>query len=218
MSIRKDQTFGQDGEIISENIQAVGVYLSLRDGVVGYSEAADSAPSSVEITLNGTVETVSMNEYPNAPSIDVAELSLPTERPVKASVQGVTEHVYRASMLLDGVDRSHEVGGGYDVILTDEAHLRMRQHSSSLANAFNAGAAWSDIQAIIPGSVSNRVIKQDLVGFVKKRFSEMGTVPQGFVVSHDTGTTRGLWRADVDTTAEPTKDSADWTLVFEITV
>lgn len=212
--LEKNQTFSPDGTLVDEDELAVGVYLSLKDGVVGYSEASSSAPPSVDISINGSVTTAGLSVHPNAESIDAAETSLPTVRPVKVSVQGVTEYIYRASTLPDGVDRSHEVNGDYDVILTEEAHLRMRQHSSSLANAFNAGASWSDIQAIIPDSVSERIIKQDLVGFVKKQWSEMDAVPTGFVVSHD----NGLWRAQTDTTAEPTTDHTDWSLVFEVTV
>lgn len=104
------------------------------------------------------------------------------------------------------------------VTLTREVLARVRGFSGTAATALNGGSAWGDIKAIRPEGVSLTLVKQDLVANVKKKWSEMDTVPQGFVVSHDSGTTRGLWRAQTDTTAEPTKDHADWSLVFEITV
>jgi len=108
--------------------------------------------------------------------------------------------------------------GTATVTLTDDMALRVRNFAASAADALNGGSAWSDLTAIQPDGLPITLIKQDLVDTVKKKFSEMSSVPQGFVVSHDNSTTKGLWRADVDTTAEPTIASSDWTLVFELTV
>lgn len=216
LGIIKNQIRGEDSQT---EIHAAGGYLSLSHSVVGYSEPSTTAQSSVDITLNDSVHSVSMRDHSHYPSISVAEMELPAYRPLRVVAGEITECVYRMSELVEvQVDRSHAVDGDYDVILTNDAHLRLRQHSSSFANAFNAGASWSDVQAIIPDSVSVQIIKQDLIGYVKRKWGEMDTVPQGYVVSHDNGTTRGLWRAQTDTTAEPTKGHADWSLVFEITV
>jgi len=108
------------------------------------------------------------------------------------------------------------------VTLTEDMALRVRNFAASAADALNGGSAWSDLTAIQPDNLPLTLVKQDLVDTVKMTYSERmnaaGSVPQGFVVAHDNATTKGLWRADADTTAEPTKASSDWTLVFEVTV
>jgi hypothetical protein len=108
--------------------------------------------------------------------------------------------------------------GTATVTLNRDMALRVRNFAASAADALNGGSAWSDLTAIQPDNLPLTLVKQDLADTVKKKFSEMSSVAQGFVVSHDNSATKGLWRADADTTAEPTKDSADWTLVFEVTV
>ncbi|WVM04113.1 hypothetical protein [Salinibacter phage B2_17] len=108
--------------------------------------------------------------------------------------------------------------GTATVTLTDDMALRVRNFAASAADALNGGSSWSDLTAIQPDNLPLTLVKQDLTDTVKKKWSELDTVPSGFVVSHDNGTTRGLWRAQTATTAEPAKDSADWTLVFEVTV
>jgi len=112
--------------------------------------------------------------------------------------------------------------GTATVTLMQDMSLRVRNFAASAADALNGGSAWSDLTAIKPENLPLTLVKQDLVDTVKMTYTERmngaGSVPQGFVVAHDNGTTKGLWRADTDTTAEPTKDSSDWTLVFEITV
>lgn len=212
------QSYAADGTLKEQTVEAQGFYLSLRGGVIGYAEKQSTAPSSVDITINGVTQNVSMGEHPDYPTVSVGEVSLPTPRPVKATLQDVTEHIYRAFTVLDGVDRSHEVGEGYDVILTPEAQTQVRSFSFQAANALNNGSAWPNIKAPSPPKAPVGLVKQDLVGFTKMKWAEADTVEAGNVVSHDNGTTRGLWRADTPTTAEPTKDSTDWTLVFEITV
>jgi hypothetical protein len=159
-----------------------------------------------------------MNEHSEYSSVSVAEAPLPTVRPVRVSVQSVTKHIYRASTLPDGVHRSHEVGEAYDLILTPEVQTQVRSFAFQAANALNNGSAWSDIKAPRPPKAPVGLVKQDLVGFTKMKWAEADTVEAGDVLSHDNGTKRGLWRAQTATTAEPTKDSADWTLVFEVTV
>jgi hypothetical protein len=112
--------------------------------------------------------------------------------------------------------------GTATVTLTTDMALRVRNFAASAADALNGGSAWSDLTAIQPDNLPLTLVKQDLVNNVKMTYSERmnegGSVEQGFVVAHDNTTTKGLWRADAATTAEPTKDSADWTLVFEVTV
>jgi hypothetical protein len=212
------ESYAADGTLKDQTVEAEGFYLSLRGGVIGYAEKESTAPSSVDITINGVTQNVSMGEHPDYPTISVGEVSLPTSRPVKATVQGVTEHIYRASMLPDGVDRSHEVGGGYDVILTPEAQTQVRSFAFQAANALNNGSKWPNIKGPRPPKAPVDLVKQDLLGFTKMKWAEPDTVEAGDVLSHDNSATRGLWKADVDTTSEPTKDSSDWTLVFELTV
>jgi hypothetical protein len=100
--------------------------------------------------------------------------------------------------------------------------LRVRNFAASAADALNGGSAWSDLTAIQADNLPLTLVKQDLVDTVKMTYTERmdrsGSVPQGFVVAHENSATKGLWRAQTATTAEPTKDSADWTLVFEVTV
>jgi hypothetical protein len=112
--------------------------------------------------------------------------------------------------------------GTATVTITEDMALRVRNFAASAADALNGGSAWSDLTAIQPDTLPLTLVKQDLVDTVKMTYSERmnaaGSVPQGFVVAHDNNTTKGLWRADVDTTAEPAQGHSDWTLIFEVTV
>jgi len=122
-----------------------------------------------------------------------------------------------------GVTEWSDNGDGTATIdLSGPMIMELRSFAASAADALNGGSAWSDLTAIQPDNLPLTLVKQDLVDKVKMTYTERmngtGSVPQGFVVAHDNNTTKGLWRADADTTAEPTKDSADWTPVFEITV
>jgi hypothetical protein len=122
-----------------------------------------------------------------------------------------------------GWKRWQENGDGTcEVTLKADMALRVRNFAASAADALNGGSAWSDLTAIQPDNLPLTLVKQDLVNNVKMTYSERmnegGSVEQGFVVAHDNTTTKGLWRADAATTAEPTKDSSDWTLVFEVTL
>jgi NADH:ubiquinone oxidoreductase subunit F (NADH-binding) len=100
--------------------------------------------------------------------------------------------------------------------------LRVRNFAATAAGELNSGTPWANMVAIQPEGLPLTLVKQDLVDNVKLTYDQVmaqeGGITSGDVVAHDNGTTQGLWRADADTTAEPTKDSSDWTLVFEITV
>lgn len=135
----------------------------------------------------------------------------------------LSEDPRRPSISFRGIRDWVDNGDGTaTVTLTEDMALRVRNFAASAADALNGGSAWSDLTAIQPDNLPLMLVKQDLVDTVKmtytERMSGAGSVPQGFVVSHDNGTTRGLWKADVDTTAEPAQGHSDWTLVFEITV
>jgi hypothetical protein len=104
------------------------------------------------------------------------------------------------------------------VILTPEAQTQVRSFAFQAANALNNGSTWPNIKAPSPPKAPVGLVKQDLVGFTKMKWAEADTVEAGDVLSHDNSATRGLWKADVDTTAEPAQGHSDWTLVFEITV
>jgi len=112
--------------------------------------------------------------------------------------------------------------GTATVTLTNDMALRVRNFAATAADALNGGSAWSDLTAIQPENLPLTLVKQDLVDTVKmtytERLNQAGSVPQGLVVAHDNSATKGLWRADVDTTAEPAQGHSDWTLVFEVTV
>jgi hypothetical protein len=136
---------------------------------------------------------------------------------------GTDNSPYRPDINLSIIKAWTDNGDGTaTVMLTDDMALRVRNFAASAADALNGGSAWSALTAIRPDSLPLTLVKQDLVDTVKmtytERLNQAGSVPQGFVVAHDNSATKGLWRADVDTTAEPTKDSAEWTLVFEVTV
>ena len=99
----------------------------------------------------------------------------------------------------------------------------IKNAAATAATALNAGSPWSDVEATFDSDPRAPKIKEALAaglgsdGPVKKGYSEFtDPVPAKFVVSHDNGTTVGVWRADVDTSTEPTKDSSEWTLLFEV--
>jgi len=108
------------------------------------------------------------------------------------------------------------------VTLSPEATEQARRDAVKAANAFNVGSAWADVKAVFGDEslvhVKTALVKDVGAGFpVKKTFSEFtDTVPQGFIVAHDNGTTQGLWRADAETSTEPSQDSADWTQIFSL--
>jgi hypothetical protein len=112
--------------------------------------------------------------------------------------------------------------GTATVTLAQDMALRVRNFAATAAGELNSGTPWTNMTAIQPEGLPLTLVKQDLVDNVKLTYNQgmnqEGGITSGDVVAHDNATTKGLWRADVDTTAEPTKDSSDWTLVFEITV
>jgi hypothetical protein len=206
----------KDGEV--QNVEAKGALLSLSREEIGYTEPASTAPASVEFDINGSIQEVQMQSYTEHPEFEYARTDLPTSRPLRAKIDGTVWVVYRAYVLPGGVDHSHEVAEGYDVILTREAQTQVRSFAFQAANALNNGSAWPNIKAPRPPKAPVGLVRQDLVGFTKMKWAEADTVEAGDVVSHDNGTTRGLWRADTATTAEPAQGHSDWTLVFEVTV
>ena len=115
----------------------------------------------------------------------------------------------------------HNGDGTATVTLTDDAARRFDGEVTQMALAFNGGSPWSDIESRFSHydlSIHKRILAVGWEGQnpVKKRWGEFDAagkaVPAGFVVSHNSA----LWRAQVDTTAEPSKTSDDWTLIFEV--
>jgi len=110
-------------------------------------------------------------------------------------------------------------GDSWGVALSDEAIRQAKSDAVKAANALNVGSAWSDVVGVFGGDPLVPAIKKwlaegtDSDGPVKKAWSEFtDAVPQGFVVSHNDA----LWKAKVDTTAEPSTTSDDWTLIFSL--
>jgi len=96
------------------------------------------------------------------------------------------------------------------VRLTGPTGRKLLSEARDAALAFNAGSPWEDIKAV---TSPTELHKKLLVEKVKKSYSEFsGPVPKGFVVSHDAA----LWKATVETSAEPSTTSDDWTLIFEV--
>ena len=112
--------------------------------------------------------------------------------------------------------------GTASVTLTDDMALRVRNFAATAAGELNSGTPWANMVAIQPEGLPLTLVKQDLVYNVKLTYNQVmnqeGSITSGDVAAHDNGTTKGLWRADTATTAEPAQGHSDWTLVFEITV
>jgi len=112
--------------------------------------------------------------------------------------------------------------GTATVTLTEDMALRIRNFAATAAGELNSGTPWANMTAIKPEGLPLTLVKQDLVDNVKLTYAQVMSqesgITSGDVVAHDNGSVKGMWRAAVDTTAEPTKDSPDWTLVFEIEV
>jgi len=105
------------------------------------------------------------------------------------------------------------------VTLTDEATRQAKSDAVDAALALNSGSPWADVKGVFSGDPLVPAIKKwlaqgtDSDGPVKKKFGEFsGSVPQGFVVSHDAA----LWKATSQTTAEPSTTSDDWTQIFSL--
>ena len=103
--------------------------------------------------------------------------------------------------------------------LTDEAARQAKSDAVKAANALNVGSAWADVEAVFGDDPLVPAIKKwlaegtDSDGPVKKTWSGfIDLVPKGFVVSHDAA----LWKATVETSAEPSTSSDDWTLIFSL--
>jgi hypothetical protein len=78
---------------------------------------------------------------------------------------------------------------------------------------------WSNVTESSPVLIGP-VLKQALYA-VKKGYSQApDPVPQGYYLSYDNGTDKGLWRAEADVTKdgsnEPDSGSNDWQLVYSL--
>lgn len=134
---------------------------------------------------------------------------------------GTTSDPYRIEV--EGVQAWGDNGDGTaTVTLTGDMALRVRNFAATAAGELNSGTPWQNMTAIQPDNLPLTLVKQDLVDNVKLTYDQVmnqeGSMTSGDVVAHDNGSTRGLWKAQADTTAEPTKTHPDWTLVFEIAV
>jgi hypothetical protein len=108
--------------------------------------------------------------------------------------------------------------GTATVELPDDLRREVRQSARAAAIALRIGVPWDTHRSTELEDEPVALVKQDLVhNSVKEAWaSERAPFEQGRVVSHDTGSTAGLWKATTGTSAEPSTSSADWNLVFEV--
>lgn len=108
--------------------------------------------------------------------------------------------------------------GTATVTLPDDLRREVRQIARAAAIALRIGVPWDTHRSTELEDEPVALVKQDLVRNGVKETWASGNTPyaQDRVVSHDTGSTAGLWRATTGTSAEPSTSSADWTLVFEV--
>jgi hypothetical protein len=115
---------------------------------------------------------------------------------------------------------SWEDNGDGTATVTLPADLRreVRQIARAAAIALRIGVPWEVHRSTELDDEPVALVKQDLVnkGVKETWASENAPFEQGRVVSHDTGSTAGLWRATTGTSAEPSTTSDDWSLVFEV--
>jgi hypothetical protein len=74
--------------------------------------------------------------------------------------------------------------------------------------------SFEDAKAAVEGAFG-KLHEQKLFEVKKKWANVPKPLPAGVIVAHDNGTTKGLWRTDTETSADPATDSADWTLLYE---
>jgi hypothetical protein len=108
--------------------------------------------------------------------------------------------------------------GTATVQLPDDLRREVRQIARAAAIALRIGVPWDVHRSTELEDEPVALVKQDLVrnGVKETWASTRAPYSQGRVVSHDTGSTAGLWKATTGTSAEPSTSSADWTLVFEV--
>jgi hypothetical protein len=108
--------------------------------------------------------------------------------------------------------------GTATVTLPDDLRRELRQIARVAAIALRIGVPWDVHRSTELEDEPVALVKQDLVrnGVKETWASTRAPYSQGRVVSHDTGSTAGLWKATTGTSAEPSTSSADWTLVFEV--
>jgi hypothetical protein len=108
--------------------------------------------------------------------------------------------------------------GTATVTLPDDLRREVRQIARAAAIALRIGVPWDVHRSTELEDEPVALVKQDLVRNGVKETWTSGNAPfeQGRVVSHDTGSTAGLWKATTGTSAEPSTSSDDWSLVFEV--
>jgi len=141
---------------------------------------------------------------------------------------GSPSNPYTPDLDLNYVTWENNGDGIGQVTLTDKAVRRVKAEAIQMATNLNVGTSWSTIKTVVGPSnptIHKQMLAKNLSGDtypIKKSWAN-ATLPvdpsdpnQVSVFSHDNGTTRGLWRATAQTDAEPSQDSADWTLIFEV--
>jgi len=108
--------------------------------------------------------------------------------------------------------------GTATVTLPDDLRREVRQIARAAAIALRIGVPWTVHKSTELDDEPVALVKQDLVNNgVKQTWASADTpYSQGTVVSHDSGSTAGLWKATTGTSAEPSTSSDDWSLVFEV--
>jgi hypothetical protein len=138
---------------------------------------------------------------------------------------------YKVSILGDGTsadpyrpdvstwDSWEDNGDGTATVkLPDDLRREVRQIARAAAIALRIGVPWETHRSTELDDEPVALVKQDLVRHgVKQTWASADTpYSQGTVVSHDNGTTAGLWKATTGTSAEPSTSSDNWSLVFEV--
>lgn len=129
---------------------------------------------------------------------------------------GSTQNPYRPDV--STWDSWQDNGDGTaTVTLPDDLRREVRQIARAAAIALRIGVPWDTHRSTELEDEPVELVKQDLVnGGVKRSWGNVSTpVSAGRVVGHDNGTTNGLWKATAETSAEPSTDSADWTLIYD---
>jgi len=105
--------------------------------------------------------------------------------------------------------------GTATVELSEQAEQGLLRDASTMAIAMNQPTtSFADAKAAVGGAFG-KLHEQKLFEVKKKWANVPKPLPAGVIVAHDNGTTKGLWRTDTETSAEPATDSADWTLLYE---
>jgi len=127
---------------------------------------------------------------------------------------GTSEDPYRPDA--QAYDSWEDNGDGTATVeLSEQAEMGLLRDASTMAIAMNQPTtSFADAKAAVGGAFG-KLHEQKLFEVKKKWANVPKPLPAGAIVAHDNGTTKGLWRTDTDTSAEPATDSADWTLLYE---